>query len=68
MRAYTKYMLNFDEASVFSRIIPVFDKPEEAGNYVEKKIRPRVGKYPQERKWPRKEKNSISGSILKADI
>lgn len=56
VRAYTKYMLNFDEASVFSRIIPVFDKPEEAGNYVEKKIRPRVGKYPQERKWPRKEK------------
>lgn len=56
VRAYTKYMLNFDEASVFSRIIPVFDKPEVPGNYVEKEISPRVGKYPQERKRPRKEK------------
>lgn len=56
VRAYTKYMLNFDEASVFSRIIPVFDKPEVPGHYVEKEISPRVGKYPQERKRPRKEK------------
>lgn len=56
VRAYTKYMLNFDEASVFSRIIPVFDKPEVPGNYVEKEISPRAGKYPQERKRPRKEK------------
>lgn len=56
VRAYTKYMLNFDEASVFSRIIPVFDKPAVPGNYVEKEISPRAGKYPQERKRPRKEK------------
>ena len=56
VRAYTKYMLNFDEPSVFSRIIPVFDKPEVPGNYVEKEISPRAGKYPQERKRPRKEK------------
>lgn len=56
VRAYTKYMLNFDEASVFSRIIPVFDKPEVPGHYVEKEISPRAGKYPQERKRSRKEK------------
>lgn len=68
VRAYTKYMLNFDEASVFSRIIPVFDKPEEAGNYVEKKIRPRVGKYHRNVNGHGKRKNLISGSILKADI
>lgn len=28
VRAYTKYMLNFGEATVFSRIFPVFDKPD----------------------------------------
>lgn len=56
VRAYTKYMLNFDEVSVFSRIIPVFDKPAVPGHYVEKEISPRVSKYPQERKRPRKEK------------
>lgn len=68
VRAYTKYMLNFDEASVFSRIIPVFDKPEVPGHYVEKEISPRVGKYPQERKRPRKEKKLNLRFYLVKDV
>ncbi len=56
VRAYTKYMLNFDEVSIFSRIIPVFDKPMKEGNYEEKRIRSRVGKYPQVRKLEKKKK------------
>lgn len=56
VRAYTKYMLNFDEVSIFSRIIPVFGKPKKPGNYEEKRIRSRVGKYPQVRKLEKKKK------------
>ncbi|MBQ8779717.1 MAG: hypothetical protein IJZ49_08395 [Alistipes sp.] len=33
IRAYTKYMLNFGKDVIYSRIIPVFDKPQESGNY-----------------------------------
>ena len=31
VRAYTKYMLNFGEEVIFSRVLPVFDKPRVAG-------------------------------------
>lgn len=33
IRAYTRYMLNFGEAGVFSRVVPVFDQPEKTGDY-----------------------------------
>lgn len=33
VRAYTKYMLNFDSRGIFSRVIPVFDRPAEEGDY-----------------------------------
>ena len=33
IRAYTQYMLNFDESIVFSRVIPVFQKPATPGYY-----------------------------------
>ncbi len=33
VRAYTSNMLNFSEAGVFSRVFPVFEKPEKDGNY-----------------------------------
>lgn len=56
IRAYTKYMLNFDESAIFSRLIPVFDKPKEEGNYVEKKICSLPGKYPQKRERTKKGK------------
>jgi len=38
VRAYTKYMLNFGDDIIFSRLLPVFDKPKVAGNYEEKKM------------------------------
>lgn len=33
IRAYTKYMLNFDNSYLFSRVFPVYDKPEKEGDY-----------------------------------
>lgn len=36
VRAYTKYMLNFGEEIIFSRVLPVFDKPANPGEYKEK--------------------------------
>ena len=51
VRAYTKYMLNFGEEVIFSRVLPVFDKPRAAGDFKEKNIqRYAVYKYPQVRK------------------
>ena len=33
VRAYTRYMLNWDAAWAFSRVLPVFDAPETDGDY-----------------------------------
>ena len=33
VRAYTSYMLNFDEGIVFSRVFAVFEKPKKDGDY-----------------------------------
>ena len=33
VRAYTRYMMNWGENNYFSRVIPVFDKPEKEGDY-----------------------------------
>lgn len=33
IRAYTSYMLNFGDETVFSRVFAVYDKPKEDGNY-----------------------------------
>lgn len=33
VRAYTKYMMNFGDDTAFSRVFPVFDSPEEPGDY-----------------------------------
>ena len=33
VRAYTRTMLNFDDASVFSRVFPVYETPEKEGDY-----------------------------------
>jgi hypothetical protein len=40
LRAYTRYMINFGEETIFSRIFPVFDLPETVGNYAERKMTP----------------------------
>ena len=61
VRAYTKYMLNFGDDVIFSRLLPVFDKPKVEGNYEEKKMlsygRWGTGHYPMKRERPLKEKN-----------
>lgn len=33
VRAYTRYMLNFGEAGIFSRVLPVFEQPDKTGDY-----------------------------------
>ena len=60
VRAYTRYMLNFGEDVIFSRLLPVFDKPKTEGNFEEKKMlkytRWGIGKYTVKREIPKKEK------------
>lgn len=46
IRAYTKYMLNFGEAAVFSRVIPVFDAPAKPGDFSKRKMIRYTSKYP----------------------
>jgi hypothetical protein len=38
IRAYTKYMLNFGDDVMFSRLLPVFDRPKTEGNFEEKRM------------------------------
>ena len=38
VRAYTRYMINFGDDTIFSRVFPVFDLPEVVGNYTERKM------------------------------
>ena len=33
IRAYTRYMMNFGDATAFSRVLPVFNKPKTEGDY-----------------------------------
>lgn len=57
VRAYTKYMLNFGEETIFSRLLPVFNKPKEEGNFEEKNmLKYGYGKYPMKREKPQKGK------------
>ncbi|MCL2651820.1 MAG: hypothetical protein FWD60_12480 [Candidatus Azobacteroides sp.] len=61
VRAYTKYMLNFGEDVIFSRLLPVFDKPKAEGNYEEKQMlkygRQVIEGYPMKRESPKKGNN-----------
>lgn len=53
VRAYTKYMLNFKEDIIFSRLLPVFNKPNSEGNYEEKEMLAYgKGNYPVRRAKP----------------
>ena len=60
VRAYTKYMLNFGEDIIFSRLLPVFNKPKTEGNFEEKKMlsygRNGTYGYPMKRISPEKGK------------
>lgn len=35
VRAYTNYMLNFNQEAIFSRVFAVYDKPKKEGNFYE---------------------------------
>ena len=54
VRAYTRTMLNFDDAAVFSRVFPVYEAPEKEGNYSDPIMRPWDNPYDMQR--PEKEK------------
>jgi len=59
VRAYTKYMFNFGYDIIFSRLLPVFDKPKEKGNYEEKNMlkytRWGIRNFPIKREIPERE-------------
>ena len=62
VRAYTKYMLNFGEDIIFSRLLPVFNRPKTEGNYEEKEMLKYgsygpAGNYPMKRQRPEKGKD-----------
>ena len=54
VRAYTRTMLNFNHASVFSRVFPVYEAPEKEGDYSNPTIRRWDNPYDIQR--PEKEK------------
>ncbi len=60
VRAYTRYMLNWDSSWLFSRVFPVFETPGKEGDY----SRPSLGKTAwqvrESEKVPTKEKTGIS--------
>ena len=60
VRAYTRYMLNWDSSWLFSRVFPIFETPGKEGDY----SRPSLGKTTwqvrESEKVPTKEKTGIS--------
>lgn len=54
VRAYTRTMLNFDDAGVFSRVFPVYEMPEKDGDYNNPVVRPWDNPYDMQR--PKAEK------------
>lgn len=60
VRAYTRYMLNWDSSWLFSRMFPIFETPGKEGDY----SRPSLGKTAwqvrESEKVPTKEKTGIS--------
>lgn len=59
IRAYTKYMLNFGEDAIFSRIFPVFDEPKTESDYTQREMKKQSSSYLMKRKRPHK-KNKIN--------
>jgi len=56
IRAYTRAMLNFDDAGVFSRVIPVYKAPEKEGEYDDPVMRQYNGKETNRPESKRSEK------------
>jgi len=61
VRAYTKYMLNFGDDLIFSRLLPVFNKPKEEGNYEEKTML-KYGSYGPVGNYSMKRERPIKGN------
>lgn len=51
VRAYTRYMLNWDTEGIFSRILPVYDRPQFAEDYQPKMLKG-IDPLPERRKKP----------------
>ena len=60
IRAYTRAMLNFDDAGVFSRVIPVYKAPEEEGDYDNPVMRQYSGKEPNRPKEDKQDELNVS--------
>lgn len=56
VRAYTKYMLNFGDDAIFSRVFPVFDTPQQEGHFTQRTMLKNIGKHPMKRKKTDKKK------------
>ena len=57
VRAYTRTMLNFDHAGVFSRVFPVYEAPKKEGDYNNPSMKRWDNPYDQQR--PETEKNKV---------
>ena len=58
IRAYTRAMLNFDEACIYSRVIPVYEAPEVEGDYSNPVITQYEGTETNRPRLPRDERPS----------
>ena len=56
VRAYTRTMLNFDDAGVFSRVFPVYEQPQKEGDYSHPTMRQWDNPYDMQRPKSEKEK------------
>lgn len=53
IRAYTRYMLNWGKDAIFSRTIPIFEKPKTEGDYSNPRLwTPRAADVPTHREKP----------------
>ena len=57
VRAYTRTMLNFDDAGVFSRVFPVYESPKKEGDYSNPTMRHWDNPYDMQR--PEAEKSKV---------
>ncbi len=64
VRAYTRLMLNWDTETLFSRVFPVFEKPDSQGDFDKKSIRLRTSSF----KIPIKRAEAPSTKKLNVDF
>ena len=62
IRAYTRYMMNFGDATAFSRVLPVFNKPKTEGDY----SNPVIDQYSYRNRLPGREKEE-DAAVLSAE-